>query len=129
MLFRPGMRSMQRAGQGIGALIGFGGGLVGGLTAMPGALPTIWCDLHGVPKSEQRALVQPFIAAMQIFALALMVMRKDLTTKVALDFVLSVPALLAGTGLGLLAFRCINEAMFRRIILAVLMLSGALLLF
>jgi uncharacterized membrane protein YfcA len=128
MLFRPGMRVIQEVKQGLGALVGFGGGLIGGLTAMPGALPTIWCDLHGMPKSEQRAMVQPFIAAMQIFALALMVMRHDLTEKVALDFALSIPALLAGTGLGILAFRRVNEAVFRRVILTVLMLSGALLL-
>lgn len=129
MLFRPGMRVIQEVKQGLGALIGFGGGLIGGLTAMPGALPTIWCDLHGMPKSEQRAMVQPFIAAMQIFALALMVMRHDLTAKVALDFALSIPALLAGTLLGILAFRRVNEAVFRRVILTVLMLSGVLLLF
>ena len=28
------------------ALIGFGGGFIGGLTAMPGAIPTIWCDMR-----------------------------------------------------------------------------------
>ncbi|WP_407157806.1 sulfite exporter TauE/SafE family protein [Bradyrhizobium sp. STM 3557] len=128
MLFRPGMRVIQEVRHGISALIGFGGGLIGGLTAMPGALPTIWCDLHGMPKSEQRAMVQPFIAVMQIFALALMVMRHDLAAKVALDFALSIPALLAGTGLGILAFRRVNEVVFRCVILAVLMLSGVLLL-
>jgi uncharacterized membrane protein YfcA len=128
MLFRPGMRAVAQARQGVGALVGFGGGLIGGLTAMPGAVPTIWCDLHGMPKSEQRAMVQPFIAAMQIFALALMMMRHDLTAKVALNFALSIPALLAGTGLGILAFRRVNEVLFRRIILTILMLSGALLL-
>src|SRR5438034_4167235 len=49
------------------ALIGFGGGFIGGLTAMPGATPTIWCDMRGMPKS-QRGLVQPFIAIMQVLA-------------------------------------------------------------
>jgi hypothetical protein len=57
-----------------------------------------------------------------------MVMRHDLTAKVALDFALSIPALLAGTGLGILAFRRVNEVVFRRVILTVLMLSGVLLL-
>jgi uncharacterized membrane protein YfcA len=46
--------------------------LVGGLTAMPGAIPTIWCDMRGMPKSDQRGLVQPFIAIMQVLALALL---------------------------------------------------------
>jgi uncharacterized protein len=93
---------------------------------MPGALPTIWCDMHGVPKNEQRGLVQPFIAAMQIFALVLI--RRDLSSEVLLDVVWSIPALLAGSVLGIFAFRRVNEKTFRRIILIILLVSGVLLI-
>jgi uncharacterized membrane protein YfcA len=127
MLCRPNLTCLRLMNQGRNALVGFGGGLIGGLTAMPGALPTIWCDMHGVPKNEQRGLVQPFIAAMQISALALMLMRHDLSSKVLLDLVLSIPALLAGSALGIFTFRSANETPFRRIILIVLLLSGVLL--
>src|SRR5439155_3118286 len=75
------------------ALVGFGGGLVGGLTAMPGALPAIWCDIHGFQKNQQRGLVQPYIAIMQCFALALMLSHQSLSLKVLIDFGLSLPAL------------------------------------
>jgi len=44
-------------------LVGFAGGLVGGLTAMSGAVPTLWCDLHGLSQLEQRGIVQPFMLA------------------------------------------------------------------
>ena len=94
---------------------------------MPGALPTIWCDMHGVPKNQQRGLVQPFIAAMQIFALALLLAHHDLSPKMLSDLLLSVPALLAGSVLGILAFRYASEQVFRRIILTILMVSGVLL--
>lgn len=127
MLFRPGLSRLQQMTESRNALVGFGGGLIGGLTAMPGALPTIWCDLHGVPKSRQRGLVQPFIAAMQLFALALMLMRGDLSSKVLVDLALSIPALLAGSALGIVAFRHVEEATFRRIVLVMLLLSGLLL--
>jgi uncharacterized protein len=128
MLFRPSLTYLQKMNQSRNALVGFGGGLIGGLTAMPGALPTIWCDMHGVPKNQQRGLVQPFIAAMQLFALALMLMQRDLSSKLLIDLLLSVPALLAGTALGIVAFRHVNDAAFRRIVLIVLLASGVMLL-
>ncbi len=128
MLFRPGMTYLQQMKQSRNALVGFGGGLIGGLTAMPGALPTIWCDMHGVLKNEQRGLVQPFIAAMQIFALLLMLIPRDLSSEILLDVVWSIPALLAGSVLGIFAFRRVNEKTFRRIILIILLVSGVLLI-
>ena len=94
---------------------------------MPGALPTIWCDMHGVPKNQQRGLVQPFIAAMQIFALGLLLAHHDLSSKVLFDLLLSVPALVAGSVLGIVAFRIVSEQIFRRIILTILIVSGLLL--
>ena len=127
MLFRPSLSYLQQMNHSRNALVGFGGGLIGGLTAMPGAIPTIWCDMHGVPKNQQRGLVQPFIAAMQIFALGLLLVRHDLSSKVLVDLALSIPALLAGSVLGILAFRTVNEQTFRKIILAILLVSGVLL--
>jgi hypothetical protein len=45
------------------------------------------------------------------------------------DFVISVPALAAGTALGILMFRSVNELVFRRTILIVLFFSGLSLVF
>jgi len=96
---------------------------------MPGALPTIWCDMHGVPKNQQRGLVQPFIAAMQIFALVLMLSHSSLSSKLVVDFVVSLPALAAGTLLGVAMVCSVNELAFRRIILLILLFSGLSLVF
>lgn len=127
MLCRPSLTYLRQMNESRHALVGFGGGLIGGLTAMPGAIPTIWCDMHGVPKNQQRGLVQPFIAAMQILALAVLLLRHDLSPKVLVDLALSIPALLGGSALGIMAFRSVNEQTFRRIILAILLVSGVLL--
>src|SRR5258708_28011368 len=53
------------------AAIGSSAGALGSLTAMPGALMVVWCELRGLSKESQRALVQPFIIAVQIFAIGL----------------------------------------------------------
>jgi len=127
MLIRPTFSGLQLMNRSRNALIGFGGGLIGGLTAMPGALPTIWCDMHGVPKNQQRGLVQPFIAAMQVFALTLMLIHNDLSADVFTNLLLSIPALVVGSVLGILAFRSVSERIFRRIILFILLVSGLLL--
>lgn len=130
MLFRPTLACFGgSASRHLTALVGFGGGLIGGLTAMPGAIPTIWCDMRGMPKSDQRGLVQPFIAIMQLFALGLLLGRHSLSSKVVIDLAISLPALFAGSVLGILAFRNSNEVGFRRTILVVLLFSGASLAF
>jgi uncharacterized protein len=129
MLLSPAMTHIREApGRLHNAVVGFGGGLVGGLTAMPGALPTMWCDLRGMPKDQQRGLVQPYITAMQLFALALLLSRNGLSTKVLLDLTLSLPALIAGAALGIIIFGKVDNALFRHIVLSVLLVAGLILL-
>jgi len=108
--------------------VGFAGGLVGGLTAMPGAVLAIWCDAHAMPKTAQRAVVQPFIAAMQGLALVFVFLKAPAAPVDVLHhlpFVL--PALLVGSTLGLFLFGKVSDAGFRRAISALLFLSGAVL--
>jgi uncharacterized protein len=109
------------------AAVGFGGGLIGGLTAMPGALPVIWCDLRGMPKDQQRGLVQPYIAAMQLLGLGIMCTRYSFSSHALLSLTVSLPALAAGVALGVLLFRKVNDALFRSVVLVVLLFAGALL--
>jgi uncharacterized protein len=109
--------------------IGFAAGLVGGLTAMPGALPAIWCDLRGLPKERQRGLVQPFILGTQVFAIVLLMcvpgaVHRDLFNNV----LLALPALAAGTFIGLLLFGKIDERTFRYSVLLLLLISGCLMI-
>ena len=108
------------------AAVGFAGGLVGGLTAMPGAVLAVWCDAHAMPKLDQRAVVQPFIAAMQSLALVFLFLKAPGAPAAVLPhlpFVL--PALLAGSTLGLFLFGKVSDAGFRRAISGLLFFSGA----
>jgi uncharacterized membrane protein YfcA len=125
MLLRPAMTCVRDAPSRLRhAVVGFGGGLVGGLTAMPGALPVIWCDLRGMSKDQQRGFVQPYITTMQVLALTLMLSRNGLSTQALMNLTFSLPALVAGTALGILMFGRINDAVFRHIMLVVLLAAG-----
>jgi hypothetical protein len=65
---------------------------------------------------------------MQLFALALMLSRDGLATKVLIDLSFSLPALAAGTAVGVIMFGRVNDALFRRIVLVVLFVAGLALL-
>ena len=109
--------------------VGFVNGLLGGLTGLAGIIITIWCNLRGLPKDLQRATFQP--VAVVVFAMtALMLSAKgSLSLETAKLFALGLPFLFAGTWLGLKLFDRIDEAMFRKIVLALLCVSGVALLF
>src|SRR5262245_18078434 len=110
--------------------VGFAGGFVGGLTAMPGAVPVIWCELNGLPKDRQRGMVQPFILGMQILALAvLMFMPGAIYAKLFKYVLVMVPFLAAGTFVGIRMFGWVDQASFRYVVLLLLILSGATMVF
>lgn len=106
------------------AAVGFAGGVLGGLTAMPGALPTVWCDLHGVPKDQQRGLLQPYIATMQVAALALLASRHGVPGALLGNVGAALVPLVVGGAVGLALFGRVNDRVFRRAVLCALLLSG-----
>ena len=125
MLLRPQSQLLQRIKSRVfDGVVGFTGGLIGGLTAMPGAAPVVWCDLRGLPKEQQRGVVQPYIAAMQVVAMVLLIGSGNLSRSVAVEFAMTLPALLAGTALGIFLFGKIDDATFRRFVLVALLVSG-----
>jgi hypothetical protein len=109
---------------GAAAAVGLLGGFVGGFTAMPGAAPTIWCSLCGMPKEEQRSIVQPYIMTMQCAAIALLLGSGGFHRTTLVDALLSLPALAAGTAIGLYMFRKSSAASYRRVVLSILLAGG-----
>jgi uncharacterized protein len=107
-------------------VVGFGGGVIGGVTAMPGALPVMWCELRAIPKEQQRAIVQPFILCMQVLGLALLAFSFHVHRELGTKILEVLPALAIGIAIGFFLYTKINEAGFHRLILLLLMLSGCL---
>ena len=107
---------------------GFAGGITGGATAFPGAIPTILCNIRGLSKTEQRGIVQPFILLMQIAALIYFSKLGIFASTMWTTYFWCVPAVAAGTWLGLRLFDRIDDCKFRRLVLMFLLISGMTLL-
>jgi uncharacterized membrane protein YfcA len=125
--FRPTLKfaSGGRAGD---ATVGFLNGVLGGLAGLAGILVTIWCGLRGWPKETQRTIFQPVAVAIFLMSALWLGAKGTVTAETIKFFVTGLPCLAAGTWLGLKLFGRIDEATFRKIVLALLFLSGATLL-
>jgi uncharacterized protein len=109
-------------------LSGFVGGVTGGAIAFPGAMPTIWCCMQGLPKDRQRGLIQPFILIMQVATIAYFSGVGIMASETLLVSLVCAPVVLAGTWLGLFLYRRFSDAEFRQLVLVVLLICGAILL-
>ncbi len=110
------------------AAIGFTGGVMGGMASLSGPAPTIWAQLRGFGKDEQRGVNQPFNMSILFLALVSSAIAGFLDRTFFVWAVLSLPATLVGAQLGLALYRRINDVQFRRIVLTLLALSGATLI-
>ena len=127
--FRPALNPVKSGGVAADTAVGFANGVLAGLTGLAGILVTIWTGLRGWPKEVQRAVFQPVAVAIFLMSALWLGAKGTVTAETARLFVLGLPCLIAGTWLGLKLFARINEAAFRKIVLALLFVSGAVLIF
>ena len=125
--FRPTIAPVRSGGAAADAGVGFLNGVLGGITGLAGILVTIWCGLRGWPKDVQRTVFQPVAVAIFLMS-ALWIGAKGAVTPDTIKlFVIGLPALFAGTWLGLKLFGRLDETGFRKVVLVLLLLSGAVL--
>jgi uncharacterized membrane protein YfcA len=124
-LLRPTLPQFKDSGAVADTAVGTAGGILGGATGLAGIVVTIWSGLRGWPKDEQRAVFQPTgVATFVMIALWL-----GGAGMVAADtlwlFALGLPVVLAGTWAGFRLYGKLDEAGFRKVVLALLLVSGA----
>jgi uncharacterized membrane protein YfcA len=127
-LFRPAINPIGAGGAAVDAGVGFLNGVVGGITGLAGILVTVWCGLRGWPKDVQRTVFQPVAVATFLMSALWIGARGAITADTAKLFLIGLPALLAGTWLGLKLFGRLNEAAFRKVVLVLLLASGVVLI-
>src|SRR5689334_20942709 len=126
-LAKPAFKT-HRAGAATDGSIGFLNGVLGGLTGLPGFIITVWCQGRGWTKDEQRAVFQPVIlTGMMMIAISLSI-AGAITMDTLKLYALGLPALLAGLWLGFKCYGKLDEATFRKVVLALLFCSGVALI-
>ena len=128
-LLRPAFKPLVFGGAVADAGVGFLNGALGGATGFAGIVATIWCQLRGWPKDQQRAVFLPVGVATFAMTAAWLGGQGSIPRDVWWLFVVALPVLLAGTWLGLKLYGQLNEAQFRRVVLILLLASGVVLLF
>jgi uncharacterized protein len=127
-LIRPKLPAASEAGRFTDGMVGTLNGALGGATGFAGIILTIWCTLRGWPPPEQRAVFQP----VGVFVFLLTTLFLGGTGTIAPGtlslFLIGLPAVGLGTWTGLKLFGRLNETAFRRVVLVLLLASGAALL-
>jgi uncharacterized membrane protein YfcA len=121
---RPKMPDMQQLGRAGDAGVGILNGLLGGATGLGGILPTMWCVLRGWPRNEHRAVTQPTAAATFLMSILTFGGAGVVTIDTVRLFLVGLPALVLGELLGWTIYGKLNEASFRKVVLALLLISG-----
>lgn len=108
-------------------VVGFGGGILGGIAGLSGPLPTIWCGLRGWSADIQRGVYQPFNLAILGIVLVVYATQGILTAQVWELALVSLPASIVGAYIGIRMYGRISDRQFRYLVLWLLLSSGIVL--
>lgn len=109
-------------------LVGFVGGVLGGLASLAGVLPTLWLALQGGDKTSNRALVQAYILLVGVMGIAWVGRFIGIDEQAQSQLWLGLPFVLVGGLIGLRVFARLSTQRFNQVVLALLGACGALLL-
>ena len=100
MLLAAGRIKLSAGRQGAEMVVGFMGGILGGLAGLSGPLPTIWAALKGWQKQERRIFFQAFNGTILSAMLAGSFAQGLVGSRFLLALAVALPGTLVGAGLG-----------------------------
>ncbi len=126
-LARPRLKPIHA---GVTADVGVGvlNGLLGGMTGLAGPFITIWCQLRGWQRDQQRAIFQPVILAAFVLTAISLGVAGVINGELIRLYVYGLPFLAAGVWTGLRLYGHLDDATFRKVILGLLLISGIVLI-
>lgn len=128
MLVQPPLPAFVRGGRLADGAVGAVAGALGGAAGLSGALMPIWCDLRGWSREDQRAVYQPFIIVMQTLALVALGIVGAIDGEAFHLILVAAPVVIGGVFTGVALYARLDAKQFRRVLMALLLVSGTLLL-
>jgi uncharacterized protein len=104
--------------------VGFAGGICGGMVGVSAAIPALWCAICGLPKENQRALLQPYIVVAQLISGSLLWSYGGLDPIVMRLFAVLLAPIIAGSWLGAHIFRQFSNEVFVRAAMMLTLIGG-----
>jgi uncharacterized membrane protein YfcA len=125
---REPLRFTATKGKAVDGLVGFAGGLIGGVSGLAPIVPAVWSGLRGMSKIEQRSLVQPF--GLVVFGtMAVVLVATGAVGRQALEgLAVATPLMLGAAFLGLRVFERLSTSTFQRTVVWLAILGAIVLL-
>jgi uncharacterized membrane protein YfcA len=111
-------------GRAADAVVGFAGGILGGLAGLSGPPPILWASVRGWGKDERRGVFQTFNWTVLTAALCLQAGTGFITREVVWLALVALPVTIFGAWLGARVYHMLSDRNFRDVVLGLLFLSG-----
>jgi len=123
-ILRRNLPRIDRSTPLIDAIVGFLGGILGGAASLSGVLPTMWCAMRAWPKSETRAVLQPFNVIVLGVTAAVFFITGTYDAEVLTLLAVALPVAVISAQAGIAAFRRLGDDGFRRLLIGLMFFSG-----
>lgn len=127
-ILRKDLPSLTRPTPLIDGAIGFAGGVLGAVAGLSGALPTMWLAMRDWTKRQSRGVLQPYNVTVLSISLVLLAWRGVYDRETLLTIVIALPASTIAAQIGIRIFRRLEDLQFRRLLIALMLVSGALII-
>jgi len=128
VLMRRAQMKMTWGGVAADCAVGFAGGILGGIAGLSGVLPAVWTDMRGWTKEHRRGVLQVYNIATLALALTSHIVSGYLTRQVGVAAIVALPGTIGGVWLGAFIYRRIADRSYSRVIMALLLISGVILI-
>ena len=109
-------------------LVGFIGGILGGMAGLSGAIITVWLSMRPYSKNEIRAVLQTFNVGILGLSIIMLALKAAYSLASLVHLAVIIPAGLVAAQIGIWLFKRLETPQFRRLLIIMMFVSGLILI-